>query len=137
MQLVVDTNVVVSGLLKGTSVPAEVLGGIASRKWTPVVCEAAVAEYRAVLPRPHLRLNQRDVGEFLALIEQLADWVEVPAYTGSPALPDAGDWPFIACALAADCPVVTGNLKHFPSGLGVRAMTAREWVQQFGGAWPA
>ena len=25
--------------------------------------------------------------------------------------------------------VVTGNAKHFPEGLGLRVMTAREWVE--------
>jgi hypothetical protein len=30
--------------------------------------------------------------------------------------------------LAAGCPVVTGNARHFPDSAGVRVMTAREWV---------
>jgi hypothetical protein len=68
------------------------------------------------------------VREVLSLFEQLAVEVKVPPYTGQPALPDPADWPFVACALAMDCPVVTGNARHFPDSCGVRVMTAREWV---------
>lgn len=130
MRAVVDTNVLVSGLLHPGRTPALVLAAIASRRLVPVVCTAVVAEYRRVLPRPGLRLPGDDVQAALALIDGLADWVAVPPYNGSPALPDPADWPFIACALAAGCPVITGNLKHFPAGLGVQVMTARAWVEQ-------
>lgn len=129
MRAVVDTNILVSGLLHPGRTPALVLAAIASRRLTPVVCTAVVAEYRRVLPRPRLRLPPADVQLAMALIDGLADWVSVPPYNGSPALPDAADWPFIACALAAGCPVITGNRKHFPPTTGVKVMTAREWVE--------
>lgn len=134
MRAVVDTNILVSGLLHRGSVPAQVLQDMVSRRLTPVVCQAVMDEYRAVLQRPRLRLAAQDVHELLALVERTAEWVAVPAYTGVPALPDAADWPFIACALAAGCPVVTGNQKHFPPRLGLRVMTAREWVGYTEGA---
>lgn len=130
MRAVVDTNILVSALLHGDSLPAAVVRCIVTQSLVPVVCTAVMAEYAAVLPRPRLRLDPRDIHELLTLIGQQAEWVDVPAYTGTPALPDPADWPFIACALATGCPVVTGNLKHFPAALGVGAMTAREWVEQ-------
>ncbi len=74
-------------------------------------------------------LRAGDIGELLALIEAQALRVRTPPYEGSPALPDLADWPFIACTLAADCPVITGNARDFSAGLGVRVMTAREWVE--------
>ena len=43
-------------------------------------------------------------------------------------LRDNSDWPFMACAQAAGCPVITGNVRDFPAALGVRVMTAREWM---------
>ncbi len=134
MRAVVDTNVLVSALLHASSVPAKVVRGIATQRLTPVVCAEIIAEYRAVLPRPRLRLRSDDIGELLTLIELQADWVAVPAYTGVPALPDPADWPFVACALAAGCPVVTGNARHFPGALGMRVMTAREWLTAIGEA---
>lgn len=128
MRAVVDTNILVSGLLHRGSVPGRVLQDMAARRLVPVVCAEVIDEYRAVLRRPRLRLLPRDVDELLALVEGTAEWVAVPPYTGAPALPDPGDWPFIACAQAAGCPVMTGNARDFPAGLGVRVMTAREWV---------
>lgn len=128
MRVVVDTDVLVSGLLRSGSPPAAVISAIAELRLTPVVCDAVVQEYAAVLLRPRFHFAAADVRELLVLLEQQADWVDVPAYAGIPSLPDPADWPFLACALAADCPVITGNAKHFPAALGVRIMTAREWL---------
>lgn len=130
MRAVVDTNVLVSGLLRPDGPPGAVLQQIAAQVLEPVVCEAIVAEYRAVLPRRRLRLRASDIEELLALIEAQAVWVQIPPYEGQPALPDPTDWPFIACALAAGCAVITGNARDFPAGLGVRVMTPRESVGQ-------
>lgn len=126
MRAVIDTNILVSALLRAESPPAMVVRGVATYRLTPVVCDAIMAEYRFVLPRPRLGLNHTEVAELLGLFEQQAEWVEVPPYSGTPDLPDPSDWPFIACALAAACPVVTGNTKHLPVSTGLRVMTARE-----------
>lgn len=128
MRAVVDTNILVSALLRPDGPPGAVVRGLFVQALEPVVCREIVAEYRSVLPRRRLRLRAGDIGELLALIEAQAHWVEVPAYTGHPALPDPADWPFIACALAAGCPVITGNARDFPAALGVRVMSARGWV---------
>lgn len=128
MRAVVDTNILVSGLLRPDGPPAAVVRQIAAQAIELVVCDAIVAEYRAVLARRRLRLRTVDVEELMALIEAQALWVEARPYDGQPALPDPSDWPFIACALATACPVITGNARDFPAGLGVRVMTARQLV---------
>jgi hypothetical protein len=87
-----------------------------------------IADWRRLSPRKQLSLHRNDIDQLLSLIEQMAERVAVPPYTGAPALPDPADWPFIACALAVGCPVVTGNARHFPKRTGVIAMTEREWV---------
>jgi len=103
--------------------------GLFVQSLEPVVCREIMAEYRAVLPRRRLRLRAGDIEELLALIEVQAHWVEVPPYDSRMGLRDPADWPFIACALAAGCPVITGNARDFPAALGVRVMTARQWVE--------
>lgn len=128
MRAVVDTNILVSGLLSGSGPPAQVLAAITGGRLRPVVCEAILAEYAAVLPRPRLRIHPGRLQALLELIRLTADWVAIPPHTGHPPLPDLKDWPFVAAAQVAACPVITGNLKHFPPGLGVEVMTAREWV---------
>jgi predicted nucleic acid-binding protein len=129
MRAVVDTNTLVSALLRSDSPPAAVVDAMVRQVLEPVVCHDIMTEYRAVLPRPRLRLRAADIDELLALIEAQARWVDVPAYDGRPALPDPSDWPFIASALAVGCPVITGNARDFPTALGVRVMSAREWVE--------
>lgn len=129
MRAVVDTHVLVSALRRADSPPAAVVRGITTQVLAPVVCAAIMAEYRAVLLRPRLRLRAADIDELLTLLQAQALQVDIPAYGGQPPLPDAADWPFIACALAACCPVITGNARHFPPGLGVKVMTARQWLE--------
>jgi putative PIN family toxin of toxin-antitoxin system len=129
MLAVVDTNVLVSGLLHADSLPAAVLRDIARGRLTPVVSIEVLDEYRRVLPRPRLKLDPSDIEELLGLLAASSEWVRVPPYDVAPALPDPADWPFIACALAAGCPVITGNARHFPGALGVQVMTARQWAQ--------
>lgn len=129
MHAVVDTNILVSALLRAGSLPAAVMVDVAAGRLTAVVCPEILAEYRGVLHRPRLRLDPHDVDELLGLIEALAVHVAAPTYSGKPPLPDVNDWPFVACALAMQCPVITGNVRHFPAEAGVRVMTAREWVR--------
>lgn len=125
---VVDTNILVSALLRPGSVPAAVVTSIVQGRLLPVVCAEIVAEYEAVLRRPRFGFDERDVTELVTLIGQQALWVRITPHPEALALPDASDWPFVASALAADCPVVTGNAKHFPKRTGVRVMSARAWV---------
>ena len=73
MRAVADTNILVSGLLRGGSAPALVLQGIAARRMTPVVCREVMGEYRSVLRRPRLRLLPQHVSELIALVESTAE----------------------------------------------------------------
>lgn len=128
MRAVVDTNILVSALLRPGSPPDAVLQGMAARTLTPVLCDAIFEEYTAVLARPRFGFSTALVQELLHLLRQQVDWVSLPPYDGYPQLPDQADWPFVGCALAAGCAVVTGNLKHFPPAIGVPVYTARAWV---------
>jgi putative PIN family toxin of toxin-antitoxin system len=119
MRAVVDTNILVSALLRPGSPPDAVLQGMAARTLTPVLCDAIFEEYTAVLARPRFGFSTALVQELLHLLRQQVDWVSLPPYDGYPQLPDQADWPFVGCALAAGCAVVTGNLKHFPPEIGV------------------
>lgn len=117
-----------SGLLGTSSPPWQVVTAIAAGQIRPVVCAEIMVEYHAVLARPRLRILPDRATELLTLIELTADWVTVPAFAGLPPLPDPDGWAFFAAARVAACPLITGNLRHFPSDLGVRIVTAREWV---------
>ena len=127
---VVDTNILVSALLKPGSPPDAVIQAIRRDLLQPVVCAEIMSEYGDVLPRPRLGLPAADTAELLSLLAVQAQWVHITPYPPAQDLPDPADWPFIATALAAGCPVITGNTRHFPAGMGLRIMTAREWVER-------
>ncbi len=85
MRAIIDTNIVVSALLRPGSLPDLVVRAIEAQRLTPVVCSAIMAEYTNVLARPKFSFAPADVGEFLMLIEQQAIWVDIPyRHTRSP-----------------------------------------------------
>jgi putative PIN family toxin of toxin-antitoxin system len=129
MRIVLDTNVVVSGLLSDHSAPAQVLDLCLAGDATLVVDNRIVREYRDVLSRPELKLAARDVAEFLALTEYAEHVVGIPLPLK---FPDPGDLPFIEVAVAgAVDAIVTGNVKHFRAREGridIDILTPRQFL---------
>lgn len=122
VRLVVDTNVLVSTLLKPGSVPDRALGAI-WRSATVLVDARLLAEYHEVLERPKFRAAPRArLTELLALVRERSEDVgSTPAY-GRP-MHDEGDRIFVEVALAgrADA-IVTGNIRHYPEDLGFEVL---------------
>ena len=122
MRLVVDTNVLVSALLKPGSVPDRALAMI--WKSATVVYDARiVGEYRSVLERPKLRaIDPLRIAELLGTLRARgSDLGEVPAWEG--ALKDGDDRIFVEAALAGRAgAIVTGNIRHYPSDLGFEVL---------------
>lgn len=122
VRLVVDTNVLVSTLLKPGSVPDRALEAI-WRSATVLVDARVIAEYRDVLERPKFQAASRArLAEILARVAEHGEDVGVvPAYAGP--MKDDGDRIFVEVALAgrADA-IVTGNIRHYPEGLGFEVL---------------
>ena len=127
---VIDTNILVSALLRPAGPPGQVMAAALAGRLIPVVSDAVLAEYASVLTRPRLGLDAGRVRGALDALRNVGVRVQA-ALTPPPDLPDPGDWPFIACALAAGCPVVTGNAKDFPARLGIEVISARQWAETF------
>jgi len=114
MLIVLDTNVLVSGLLKPFSAAGTILRLVAEGRIRVLYDARILAEYREVLRRPKFGFNPESVEVLLAQIE--ADGVLITAEpVDTKALPDPTDAPFLEIALAAGVPLVTGNKRHFPS----------------------
>ena len=128
---VIDTNILVSALLRPQGPPGQVMAAALAGRMIPVFSDAVFAEYGSVLTRPLLGLDTAQVRRALAAMHNVGVRVHT-ALTPPADLPDPDDWPFIACALAAGCPVVTGNAKDFPPRLGIEVVSARQWVDTFG-----
>jgi len=128
---VIDTNILVSALLRPAGPPGQVMAAALAGQLIPVVSDAVLAEYASVLTRPRLGLDPRQVRRMLDAMQAVGVRL-YPSPTPPAGLPDPADWPFIACALMAGCLVVTGNARDFPPRLGVKVVTARQWVERFG-----
>lgn len=113
MRIVLDTNVLVSGLLSPYGSTGEIVRMAASG--TIELCYDAriLCEYRNVLIRPAFSFNKTYVDDLIVQIKACGELV--PAEPLSRKLPDPDDKPFLEAALAgrAKC-LVTGNLKHYP-----------------------
>jgi len=112
-ELVIDTNVWVSGFLSDTGFPAQLRLAAMQGKFMPVYTPAILAEYMDVLNRPRFGFPRDTVAHFITRL--LENGVEVFPVEPPVRLPDADDEIFLAAALgSADKIVVTGNTKHFP-----------------------
>ena len=132
MRIVLDTNVLVSGLLSPFGSPGDIVRLITTG--TVRVCYDAriLGEYRQVLLRPAFSFSQVQIESVLAQLEADGDLVTAgPLPEG---LPDLDDEVFLAVALAsqARC-LVTGNLRHYPASRrqGVRVVSPKNFLELY------
>jgi len=129
MRAVVDTNVLVSALLNRDGGPGQVVERIRALALVPVVSPEVLREYAEVLNRNRFRFAPEQVRELLADTQGLAQHVR-PASIELAGLPDPDDAVFIAVAKAANCPIVTGNARHFPAAAGVEILSPAECIER-------
>jgi uncharacterized protein len=114
MNIVLDTNVVVSGLLQSQGNPAQVLTLALAGAFQVCHDKQIIAEYAEVLARPRFRFDPERVREVLNKLETDGLTVDAAGQEAL-ALPDPDDEPFLAVALAARADyLVTGNLADYP-----------------------
>lgn len=126
---VLDTNILVSALIRPEGPPGLVMAAVLHGQLVPVLTEEILAEYEQVLQRRRLGLDAAKVHATLGMMRLVSVQMRLEAIPPPAGLPDPADWPFAACAIASGCPVITGNAKHFPKMAGLAVMTAREWVE--------
>lgn len=114
---VIDTNVLVSAMLKWNSVPGNVMELVFDGPIIPVYNSEILKEYREVLSRPKFHLTEEIVEDVLENIENRG--IHVEAETLDIILPDPKDRVFYEVVLeerkTEDAYLVTGNIKHFPA----------------------
>lgn len=113
---VIDTNVLVSAMLKWDSVPGNIMELAFSGPVIPVLNEEIFNEYREVLLRPKFHLTEEIVNDVLEVINEKGIFVD--AQTLDIELPDHKDRVFYEVVMEErkdeDAYLVTGNIKHFP-----------------------
>ncbi len=131
VRAVLDTNIVVSGLL-WRAAPRQVLDAARNKRLTLHTSSVLLDELAEVLSRPHLAsviaANRASPAFLMQRYAMLAQLV-IPAHTARVVPKDIDDDAVIACALAARADwIVSGDhhlldLKHYQ---GMRIITAAE-----------
>ena len=113
---VIDTNVLVSAMLRWDSVPGNVMELAFIGSVIPVYNDDIINEYRAVLLRPKFHLTKDIVNDVID--EIIERGISVDADTLDIELPDPKDRVFYEVVMEErkeeDAYLITGNIKHFP-----------------------
>ncbi len=131
MKIVLDTNVLVAGLLSPFGPCADIVRMVSSGSLTLCLDARVLSEYHEVLRRPKFHFDQEKVAAILDYIEHHSPVVaSVPL---SASLPDPDDEPFLEVALSGGARyLVTGNASHFPSELcrGVKVIPPADFLKR-------
>ncbi len=114
---VIDTNVLVSAMLKWDSVPGNIIELALSGTIIPLLNEHIVKEYREVLSRPKFHLTEDIIRNVIEEINRFGIYIDAEKIDID--LPDPKDRVFYEIVMekrkSEDAYLVTGNVKHFPS----------------------
>jgi putative PIN family toxin of toxin-antitoxin system len=112
MRVVVDTNVLVSGILNPHGPPGRIVDAVLSEALIVLHDDRILGEYREVLIRPAFGFQRADVDAMLDFIEIAGEHLTAGGI--DVVLPDSTDLPFLEVAVAglADA-LISGNVKHF------------------------
>ena len=110
---VLDTNVLVSGLLSPAAPPGRLVDALLGRRLRLALDDRIEGEYREVLARPRFGIEPVRREAFLAIL-QFQDHLVATPWRHARA-PDEDDIVFLEVAAQTRArTVVTGNLKHLP-----------------------
>ena len=130
MKVVLDTNVVVSGLISPFGAPGEIVRMVASGALELCYDARVLSEYRSVLLRQKFSFDQAHAEDLLGQIEACGH-----VTTGkllAKRLSDSDDEPFLEIALGGEAHyLVTGNSKHYPAEKrqGMRVVSPTEFLE--------
>lgn len=112
MRVVIDTNVLVSGVINPHGSPGRIMDAVLAERIAVLHDDRIMNEYRAVLLRPAFGFHHGDVDALLDFIELAGE--NTIAERLAVVLPDPTDLPFLEVATTghADA-LITGKVKHY------------------------
>jgi putative PIN family toxin of toxin-antitoxin system len=111
MRAVIDTNVLVSAVLKDRDPEAVIRWVVAHPDWLWLATPEILAEYKEVLSRPKFGLAAALLARWFALLDAATTQVIVDQPIEFPR--DPKDAIFIACAMAAQADYLITGDRHF------------------------
>lgn len=113
---VIDTNVVVSSMLRRESIPGKVIDYVLAGRIIPLLNGDIFREYMDVLTRNKFNFSQKEIDDLAAGLKEKAIFME--RTPSDEIFPDEDDAVFFEIALSGrptmDAYLITGNIKHFP-----------------------
>ena len=132
-----DTNVLVSGLLTATGPCARLLDFMNEGGFQPVYNEEIAGEYEKVLLRSEFGFEQQAVVFLISRIK--AKGIRSVKPFPPAGLPDLHDEAFLEAARGQEnAYLVSGNLKHYPHSKchGIKVLSPRQFLEVLGGSTP-
>ena len=113
MRVVIDTNVIVSGILNPSGIPAEIIALLVNGKLSLIYDARIIAEYEEVLSRKKFGLKRSWIAPLIDYIRNEGEYIA--AEPVSEKFTDEADKKFLGLALSGAAEyLITGNRAHFP-----------------------
>lgn len=128
MGVVIDTNVIVSGLINPHGSPAGIINMLLNEGIIILYDNRILEEYSDVLSRKEFNFSKDIIQAIMEYIKTNGEFI--PALPAKIKFTDIGDKPFYEVALTgkADC-LITGNKKHFPQNKkGIKIVSPEKFL---------
>ena len=132
MRVVIDTNVLVSGLLSPYGASAEIVRMTVAGTLELLYDARIISEYEEVLSRPKFSFKKTHINHLIRFIIHFG--IPVSAIPVCKHLSDPDDEPFLEVAISgkAEC-LITGNMAHYLLGSKdkIRIFTPRQFLNRY------
>ena len=131
MRIVLDTNVLISGMLNPYGTPGRIVDFLRTDVLQLVIDDRILAEYIDVIRREYFLkyFSESDREDVIVYLSKNSYYSSSSVVVHN--MPDEGDAPFLEMAVTENVPLVTGNKKHYPKQLrkGCIVLTPRQFLE--------
>jgi uncharacterized protein len=130
MNIVLDTNVLVSGLITPFGPSGKIVRMVFSGELKLYIDARILSEYREVLCRPKFKFKKEHINILLDFIKAYGQVVS--SFPLKNRLPDPDDEPFLEVAVTGKARfLITGNMAHYPLSAreGIRICSPSEFIE--------
>ena len=129
MNVVIDTNVIVSGVINPDGCPAKLLNMIFNGTLKINADSRILSEYKRILNSPKFSFPKTLVAHLLDYLSLESKLIIPDPFFSS--VKDISDLPFLEIALHENIPLVTCNKKHFENMKNLRVYSPKKFFESF------
>lgn len=133
MLVVLDTNVIVSAMIKESENPSKILDLVINNQIRLAYDNRIMGEYEEFLSRQELQINQSKSSAVIRYIELTGKFVDADKLAPD-GYPDQNDMPFVEVFITSKAQaLVTGNFRHFIplADKGQLVMTPSQFIEKY------